>query len=527
MADMENFSKYFDFCLTQEQQNVVVDILDFFKSEEQVYILKGYAGTGKTSLIKGIIKYMTEIKRPYSLMASTGRAAKILSEKTGRKASTIHSKIYRLMVIDLEKESYNSHRKGQGKYRNIRIVFSLGNNSDKEKTVYFIDESSMISNHKVINTHLNFGTGMLLTDLLQFAGKRKIVFIGDTIQLPPVNTRFSAALNKPYIEESFGIKVRESELVTIKRYQHNTGIYQNATKIRKIVQSGRFPFLSIRASDLRDSFVYSNERNIVEKYTQTIHRIGIDNTIFLCYSNKMASVINNIVRGLMFKQKRIEPLNQGEALMVIKNNYLYDLFNGDFIFFEKAGITVKKAGFEFIKVEFRVNETELGSRIVSAFIIKDLLLSSNRDLALEEEDRLMKNFYGRISHLADELYPILLKSSDNPGEVKKELHEKYKTEYYDPEVPPIVFNKMPTKNALKKALIIANIQRDPFLNALRVKYGYAITCHKAQGGEWKEVFILFEKSMFYMEKENQYRWAYTAISRASEKVHYLENMCIY
>jgi ATP-dependent exoDNAse (exonuclease V) alpha subunit len=493
-------------------------MLKFFNNDKDVFIFKGYAGTGKTSLIKGVIKYLISVKHPYTLMASTGRAAKILSEKTNLQASTIHSYIYRPKITQANNDSNNP---------TFRMTFDLAQNNDSSQTIYFIDESSMISNHAISGSALSFGTGRLLSDLFMFAGKRKVVFIGDTIQLPPINTKFSAALDKVYLKTNLGKKVKVSELTTVMRYGINSGIGWNTQNIRKTVNSGSYPYMSIRASEFDDSFIYNNEQEIVNEYTATIKRSGVNNTIFLVLSNFMVSRINNAVRARLFKQRRQNTLNKGESLMVIKNNYLYDVLNGDLIFYNHGNEIVNMAGLEFIKVQLRTDAVGQGARLIQAYIIKDLLLSSARDLSHEEEAKLMNNYYSRMTKIAEEVYSCITSSMTNTKRAKEMVNELINEYGYNISVPDKIFNNQLSKTKLKKEMILANMQNDPFLNAIRVKYGYAITCHKAQGGEWQDVFIMFEYSLFKNDKESQYRWAYTAISRAAKRVHYLTNMCVY
>jgi superfamily I DNA/RNA helicase len=285
--------------------------------------------------------------------------------------------------------------------------------------------------------------------------------------------------------------------------------------------------MSIRASEFDDSFIYNNEQEIVNEYTATIKRSGVNNTIFLVLSNFMVSRINNAVRARLFKQRRQNTLNKGESLMVIKNKYLYDVLNGDLIFYNHGNEIVNMAGLEFIKVQLRTDAVGQGARLIQAYIIKDLLLSSARDLSHEEEAKLMNNYYSRMTKIAEEVYSCITSSMTNTKRAKEMVNELINEYGYNISVPDKIFNYQLSKTKLKKEMILANMQNDPFLNAIRVKYGYAITCHKAQGGEWQDVFIMFEYSLFKNDKESQYRWAYTAISRAAKRVHYLTNMCVY
>jgi len=241
----------------------------------------------------------------------------------------------------------------------------------------------------------------------------------------------------------------------------------------------------------------------------------------------MVSRINNTVRARLFKQRKLNTLNSGESLMVVKNNYLYNVLNGDLIFYNQGNDTVKQAGLEFIKVQLQADMVGQGARLIQAYIIKDLLLSSARDLSHEEETKLMNNYYSRMTKIAEKVYSCIAGAMTNTKRAKEQVNELIKEYGYDITVSEKIFNNQLSKNKLKKAMILDNMQHDPFLNAIRVKYGYAITCHKAQGGEWQDVFIMFEYSLFKNDKESQYRWTYTAISRAAKRVHYLTNMCVY
>ena len=213
--------------------------------------------------------------------------------------------------------------------------------------------------------------------------------------------------------------------------------------------------------------------------------------------------------------------------MLVKNNYLYELLNGDLVYFEEKGKTVKKAGLEFVEITLRTNQAEKGAGIKSLYIIKDLLFSNERDLTMLQEESMMKEFYARMGKVVDELYSIMVRFFPDSKRVKENIREYIEKLDFPVSVPPELLGEQLTKNRLRRKILEANLASDPFLNALRVKYGYAITCHKAQGGEWQEVFIFLEGSLFYLEKEAQYRWAYTAISRSSKTLHFLDNMCLY
>lgn len=460
------------FSLTPDQQSALDSLKRFRLSDDQIFILKGHAGTGKTTLIKHFVDELMEQDIPFELLASTGRAAKVLSYKTGSTTSTVHQCIYRLHLA--EDDHDNQVRK---------LQFRLGNNEDPADTVYMVDESSMLSNREPTEGFISFGTGRLVADLLEYAGNRKVIFVGDPAQLPPVQSVFSAALSKKYLEEHFCAPVQESVLSKIMRYRENTGIYFNTLELRKKIEQGAFPYLAIKARDFDDIFVTPYDRIFLGAYVETIKAKGLDNSTVICFSNARANDLNIQIRHLIFGQRKALTLNPGELLMVIQNNYKYLLFNGDHLQVEGfATETEYRAGLHFRDVSVFADDFN-GRRLVHVKIIDDLLTSATVNLSYQQEFQLFQDFAIRMSKMG--------------------IRPK------NPEYINYMIN-------------------DPYLNALRVKYGYAVTCHKAQGGEWNDVFVLFEPCFFVnMEKESQHRWAYTAISRAEKRLHLLDNRCIY
>ncbi len=465
-------SKYFDINLNGEQQKAVEKLMQFFEQPgKRLFILKGHAGTGKTTLVKGLINYLKKQEVKSVLLASTGRAAKILSEKASVPASTVHKHIYDFASDQLD-----------DKIKIRKLTFKLIKNLAKENTVYFVDESSIISDHKVKATFLNFGTGMLLTDLLYYCGNRKIVFVGDPAQLPPVNCKFSAALSESYFNQQFSINPQTSNLTQIVRFNKSSGIYHNTDHFRQAIQKGSFPMLSIKAKGYADIILHHNLQDMVRHYVERIRTIGVENCIFINLSNKQNNYVNNLTRSYLYSQKKAIQFNKNESLMVVRNNYLHNLLNGDQILVKSVSPKVEyKAGLGFRNAEL-MHINEAGGQVIQAKVIENLLGMNTPDLSQEQEYKLFVDFVIRMRNLG-------LRASDQK------------------------FKEM--------------MMEDPYLNALRVKYGYAITCHKAQGGEWQEVFIQFEKSMFYFQKADLYRWAYTAISRSMKKLHLLDNRCIY
>jgi ATP-dependent exoDNAse (exonuclease V) alpha subunit len=467
---MPPLSYHFDFPLSPEQQAAVLQMVDFFTSGDEIFILRGHAGTGKTSLVKGLIKYLESEKIPSRLMASTGRAAKVLSMKTGLKAETMHRYIYTMNLHEIDEKT-----------EKVNIDFKLRQNQDTPQTIYFVDESSMISDQKSLNVSLNFGSGKLLTDMLFFAAKRKIVFIGDPAQLPPVNYLYSPALNPDYFVKHFGKQVSSFSLKGIHRFGSETGIGRNVKDMQQKINELSFPYLSIRVTGNKDMHICPSEEALARTYAESIHKLGIDNCIMLSFSNKMANSLNQQVRQKLFG-RNIFKVNEGELLIVIQNNYKHSLYNGDHLeILEVSDSTETRAGIVFRNVKARA--LSQGTYLVFEGKVIDTLLNGDAlNLDARQDFELMRDFFIRAHHLG-----IKRNSPD--------------------------FNNF--------------MLSDPYLNALRVKYGYAITCHKAQGGEWQHVFVALEPVLFVQDKQFTYRWVYTAVSRTMNEVYFLQNRCIY
>ncbi|MFU8844856.1 MAG: ATP-dependent DNA helicase [Bacteroidales bacterium] len=461
-----------NFTPTPHQQSALNNLLQFIESGSGIFILKGHAGTGKTTLVNALTEYMIERDIPFELMASTGRAAKVLTHKTGLTTTTVHQGIYKLhLTEDNEDEQAR------------KLFFVLRENVASERAIYIIDESSMLSNSQPASGFISFGAGKLIDDILKFAENRKVIFVGDPSQLPPFNSVFSAALSEEYLKKHYDKPVASANLTEIIRYRSDTGIYFNTLTLREKIEQKSFPLLSVKASGFDDVFVSPHEHIFVGSYVESILSKGLDNSIMVCFSNARSNDLNAKVRLALFGQRRSETLNIDELLMVVYNNYRYNLFNGDLLQVEGYSmITEYRAGLHFRDVNVYVDDY-LGRRIVQVKIIDNLLTSSAINLSYQQDFELYRDFAIRMSNLG--------------------IRPK------DPEYLDLMMT-------------------DPYLNALRVKYGYAVTCHKAQGGEWEDVFVLFEPCFFeYLEKESQYRWAYTAISRAEKRIHLLENRCIY
>lgn len=454
--------------LTPQQQSALNQICDFIDSPSAaVFILKGYAGTGKTTLLKYIVEELQKRRRGFHLMAPTGRAAKVIRDKIGLEedvASTIHSAIYDSFALV-------EHKERNGDYK---LIFPL-KLDDGERTVNIVDESSMIS--AVYSKHeiFQFGTGVLLDDLLTFASPLrggKLIFIGDPAQLPPVTDSKSLALDENYFRAK-GIETQVAELTQVMR-QSDSAILRNATKVRELIATNCCSNLNFeeRKDDVE------SVQSITATYCALYDVNASRNPIVITYSNENARRYNNEIRANIFPGA-VHVVPQ-DVLQCVNNNRLYGVLNGEFVRVIDAGESIEthrapvwvedggKSKSISVSVTFRdaVLQTDEG-RILQCKVIDSLLQNGERSLTVPEMRALYVDFKLRNPHL-------------KPG----------------------------TKQ-FRDALIY-----DPYVNAMQVKYGYAITCHKAQGGEWDAVFVDFQNR--HDISQNTLRWIYTAITRAKK-----------
>ncbi len=419
-------------------------------------MLKGYAGTGKTSLIAAYVKALNKFGINYQLLAPTGRAAKVLTEYTGNNAYTIHKAIYR----------QQSNTDGFGR-------FTLNFNKSKN-TIFIVDEASMISNQSFDDSA--FGSGKLLTDLINYVGMGqgcKLMLVGDTAQLPPVGLDISPALN-PANLESFGLNVRLAYLNEVIRQQFDSGILQNATTIRELIDARKIDYPRLNLSGLTDVKRIS-AGDILEYLADEYSKNGHEGNIVICYSNKRANRYNQGIRSRILYHE--EELSIGDYIMVARNNYFWvnDRPNIGFI-----------ANGEIARVK------RIGKR-------NDLYGFRFADVTLELPDYDYEEFDAKL--ILDSLY---MEGPSLGSENMKKLYQEVMADYLH----------LKTKKARMKQL-----QNDPFFNALQAKFAYAVTCHKAQGGQWSTVFI--DQGFFNDEMltHDYLRWLYTAFTRATKKVY--------
>lgn len=458
--------------------------------DKRVFILKGYAGTGKTTLMKFFIEHLKEKKKRYKLLASTGRAAKILSDLTNSMegASTIHSMIYSFK--DLNQDLSDKTEKQMDETGQLFLIFEPHkvDVENDEECIYIIDEASMVSDKsEEIITQAKFGEGRLLQELLSYDMRQgsKYVFVGDPCQLPPIQESTSPALSVNYLKNTFGISAEETQLTEIMRQKGENQIVVSSKNIRALYAQaptsqniygsgrvwGKLPFSSCC------KFSY-NLDELVQKYIKDIRMYGFEQATFICKSNKDCLSISQFVRKELGKTAPI--IQQGDLLMVTQNNLLCGLVNGDMVEVLSVGKKVEYiAGQSFRSVKVK----ELFSkRVVSVLLMESTLNSMRGNLDSVQQTALFLDFIIRMK--------------------AQGVTQKNKQ----------VFNM--------------HLKDDPYLNALRCSYGYAITCHKAQGGEWPNVYIHIPRNFTLNPTKETYQWIYTAMTRAKESLNMIKDFYI-
>lgn len=469
--------------LTDNQQQVLDALIGFIRDKEaKIFILCGYAGTGKTTMMKVFIEELERRNLPFSLLASTGRAAKILSNATGHLSSTIHSLIYKFDDLNQNMETLVAQREKSGvdKSGQLLLNFLLApvEEYSGESKYYIIDESSMISDVTDKNaTQAYFGSGRLLADLLTFDSKGKFVFVGDVCQLPPILQVNSPALSSGYIRETYGIAVEKKELKEIVRQDFGNDLILSAQKMRNLYMHppvctwGKFPLRGYQHIHL-----YPSQYNLLGAYIENVKKKGYNAVTMLTQSNKACMELTHLIRpALGFHSSRIEI---GDLLLVTQNNYISGLMNGDMVKVKEIGMRSERAGLTFVYIE--VEELFTG-KVHSQLMIEDIVYGSMINLTQTQQKELFIDFFIRM----------------------KEKGIRQKSE------------------AFKKAMLT-----DPYLNALRVVFGYVLTCHKAQGGEWEEVYLDIPRRIAREPKAATYQWLYTAMTRARDTLHIVDDFYV-
>lgn len=432
-------------------------ITDKSSSAPEIFVLYGYAGTGKTSLTSALVKTLTSLKVQCVLMAPTGRAAKVFSQFSQHKAFTIHKTIYR--------------------QKNAAVIdsnFSLSPNVAAD-TLFIIDEASMISQG---GGDTVFGSGRLLDDLISFVfsgNNCRLMLVGDSGQLPPVGESVSPALDIAELE-TYGMNVDSAVLSNVVRQANESGILFNATQLRRRVDDaaeGQNPFPKFTLSGFKDVERITGAE-LLEKLEYSYDHNGLLDTLVVTRSNKNAGIYNAGIRSRIFWRE--EQISSGDIVMVVKNNYFYTkdmketdfIANGDIAEVTRVGRYEYLYGFTFVNVDLRFPDYD--NLEFSAKIILECLNSQSPALTNEDSERLYKAV-----------------CEDYAGMNKRDMYKE--------------------------------IKKNEYFNALQVKFAYAVTCHKSQGGQWSNVFIDQGYITDEMIDREYLRWLYTAFTRATEKVY--------
>jgi len=454
--------KEFPYDPTDGQERLLGELAVFltisWKRSDALFILRGYAGTGKTTIVKSLVDVLPLVGKRPVLLAPTGWAAKVLANYTGKQANTIHRKIYFARtnkdgLIDLKLQTnYHKH------------------------TLFIVDEASMIQ-HLTSPEGLLFAGRNLLDDLFRFVrtGENcRLLFIGDAAQLPPVGLEYSPALDTEFLSKSYNLSIDTFELTEVVRQSQKSGILVNATGIRRQINEKefRFPIFSL---DSCTDIIRISGNELEEELVQAYSNTGKDNNVVICRSNKRANLFNQEIR------KRIhffeEEISAGDYLMIVKNNYFWlpvdssagFIANGDVVELVRILKTEEQFGFRFADVIIRFLDYP-DQKELEVKIILDTLMSESPALPQSENNRLFQ--------------AVMEEYKDIPS--RRERIEKVKL--------------------------------NPFFNALQVKFAYALTCHKTQGGQWDTVFVDQGFLNENMLNKEYLRWLYTAVTRATQKL---------
>jgi exodeoxyribonuclease-5 len=463
---MMNVSEFYGFLKndfphnTTTKQDIALQLLAKFvlsTNKNETFLLKGYAGTGKTTIVGSLVKNLGKVKKRSILLAPTGRAAKVISNYSNKQAFTIHKKIY-----------FPKVEKGA-------VSFTLQENKHRD-TIFIVDEASMIPD---INQESKlFGNGSLLDDLMQYVysgNNCKLLLIGDSAQLPPVHLSISPALDARVLENQYNREVILLELDEVVRQQKDSGILENATRIRERLDDELFEAFKFSGANFPDIIRPIDGQEIMDAINDSYSSLGNEDTVIIVRSNKRANLYNQSIRERILFQE--SELSAGDYLMVVKNNYFWVdnaseagfIANGDIIEVLEIFAFKELYGFRFAEVKIRMVDYP-NMKPLETVLLLNTLTSESPSLTYDESNNLYQ-----------------------------EVMKDYASE----------------KSKYKKFLAVKN---NKYFNSLQVKFSYAITCHKSQGGQWKTVFV--EQPYLPNGIDKEYlRWLYTAVTRAQEKLY--------
>jgi exodeoxyribonuclease-5 len=462
LAFEECINNLLPFTPTREQQVLINKLVQFSSknSETEIFTLIGYAGTGKTSILGALAKTFDNFRRKYVLLAPTGRAAKVLQGKTNKFTSTIHKHIY------------------QPRVNSSGVTSFLKKKNKATRTIYIVDESSMIHHQRSMGE--GFENSSVLDDLIDFifsSPHNQLLLVGDTAQLPPVGLEYSMALNSEELRHSFWRNTQTFTLRDVQRQQENSAILRSATTVRQYVD-GEFFGIPQLAQGKNDAIWHQDRYDLEYAIEKSYQNNGEEDTIILCRSNKRANQFNQRIRYHFFGRE--SEIEKDDLLMVAKNNYFWleeDSPAGFIANGEMGKVTQLKKIIELYGFRFAIIDLQLVDypqiEPFETYVMLDTLTLESPNLSFAEQSKLYHAVLEDFQHLT----------------TKKKRFE-----------------------AVKKS---------PYFNALQIKFAYALTCHKSQGGQWKEVFI--EQPFWDIDllEEGDLKWLYTAITRASDKVHYI------
>lgn len=446
---------------TSDQLILIGKLSQFILSKEinKAFLLKGFAGTGKTTMVSVLVNILPHLKLESVLLAPTGRAAKVLSSYSQQKAQTIHKAIYKTIISE----------------HGFNIL--LRENTNKN-TVFIVDEASMIAAEKQEISGL-FPTSNILEDLMTFifSGENcSLIFVGDTSQLPPVGTSLSLALNIDYLKTAFHLNIDTFELSEVVRQSEHSGILSNATHIRKLVKQQENEFGLFKTAGCKD-VLRINGDELEDMLNTAYSQSGDTETIIICRSNKRANLFNSAIRQrILYREGEI---NAGDKIMIVKNNYFWlskrskagFIANGDIAEVKRIKNKEILAGtYNFVDATIRLIDYP-DEKDIDVKLLLNTLKTDTPSLSYEENKRLYNEIAADYVHITDKYQRLKL------------------------------------------------MHTNPYLNALQIKFAYAMTCHKTQGGQWENVFIEQGYLTDEMINSDYLRWLYTAVTRATERLY--------
>ncbi|MEE4255505.1 MAG: AAA family ATPase [Bacteroidales bacterium] len=465
MTDPGTFAKQwqeaFPYPPTHGQSEAIGHISEYItrKGNDSMFLLKGYAGTGKTSLISSLVNMLKHLRMRSVLLAPTGRAAKVISSYSGRRAYTIHRKLYMQSIAS-----------------DGRIRFVLTENKHKN-TLFIVDEASMIPDTSASDGGI-FSGKRLLQDLMEYvySGENcRLLMIGDTAQLPPVGIDLSPALHPDYLKNNFNLRIISYELREVVRQSRESGILANATELREKISDNRMDMPFFHNAGYDD--VFRVDGNELQEFLQDVYASSRqEDIVVICRSNKRANIYNREIRNRILYHE--DELCAGDHLMVVRNNYFWlprgseagFIANGDMIEILRIRNIKQLYGHRFADVTFRLIDYP-EEKEIDALIMLDTLMADSPALPQDEQKRLLEN--------------VMLDYANIPS----------------------------------YSMRMSKVSQNQYFNALQVKFAYALTCHKTQGGQWKHVFVDQGYLKEDMVDREYLRWLYTSLTRASVKVY--------